>query len=177
MAIYTKTGDLGTTSLVGGTRVPKDDKRVMAYGDVDELISFLGIIRSQVDDSYEIRRIQIFLMEISAHFASDRDIAKVRPLNPSEISFLEDKIDTMTAEIPAQKAFILPGTPEVSSQCHFARTICRRAERSAVALSSDDRNYLIAMRYLNRLSDYLFTMARHICFKCGVSDDYWLPEK
>ncbi len=177
MKIYTKTGDQGTTSLVGGTRVAKNDPRVMAYGDVDELISFLGIIRSQVDDSYEIRRIQIFLMEISAHFASDHSVAKIKPLYSTEIEFLEQKIDVLTSEIPLQQAFILPREPEVSSQCHFARTICRRAERSAVAIATDDVNYSIAMKYLNRLSDYLFTMARHICFKCGVADDYWIPEK
>lgn len=175
MKLYTKTGDTGTTSLVGGKRVSKAHQRVMAYGDMDELISWLGLLRSELSDDFQLRRIQIFLMQASAHLASDHQVAKLKFLDEAEISFLESEIDRMTYAIPAQKAFVLPASPSISSQCHIARTVCRRAERMAVLIEDKSEQDLIAIRYINRLSDYLFTLARYLCHSSGQKDDYWIP--
>lgn len=172
MKIYTKTGDAGTTSLVGGTRVSKAHPRVMAYGDLDELISCLGLLRCEVQQALPLRRIQIHLMNVSAHLANDGRSVKLQPLDEAEIRFLEEEIDRMTAVLPPQKAFVLPGEPRASSLAHVARTVCRRAERSAVQIDDKTEQDEAAIRYINRLSDYLFTLAR---FLCAGHDDYWLP--
>lgn len=177
MKLYTKTGDSGTTSLVGGTRVSKAHPRVMAYGDLDELISYIGIIRCEVGSEIPLRRIQEYLMQVSAHLAADRDVAKLKPLDASEISFLEEQIDEMTNQLPQQEAFILPYKPRISSECHVARTICRRAERSAILIEEKSEQDMLSIQYINRLSDYLFTLARYLCITSGWSDDYWLPKK
>lgn len=185
MKIYTKGGDKGTTSLVGGKRVPKNHPRVEAYGDLDELISFIGIIIS--DTSIEevkdnLRKIQEDLMLISAHFASDGSSKYLKEVNEEVISFLENEIDAMTAGLPPQTAFILPGAPRVSSECHVARTICRRAERHALVIGTGgeantqvSEQLLIGQKYLNRLSDYLFTLARFLCVKNEEKEVFWLP--
>ena len=172
MKIYTKTGDAGTTSLVGGTRVSKAHPRVMTYGDLDELISCLGLLRCEVDPGLPLRRIQIHLMNVSAHLANDGRTAKLKPLDEAETAFLESEIDRMTAELPPQTAFVLPGPPRAASLAHMARTICRRAERSAVLIEDKRDQDTVAIRYINRLSDYLFTLARYLCVG---QDDYWLP--
>lgn len=172
MKIYTKTGDAGTTSLVDGTRVSKAHPRVMAYGDVDELISCLGLLRCEVQTALPLRRIQIHLMNVSAHLANDGRSVKLKPLDEAETQFLEKEIDRMTAELPPQKAFVLPGQPRASSLAHVARTVCRRAERSAVLIEGKSEQDERAIRYINRLSDYLFTLARYFC---AGHDDYWLP--
>ena len=172
MKIYTKTGDAGTTALVGGTRVSKAHPRVMAYGDLDELISCLGLLRCEVGEELPLRRIQIQLMLVSAHLANDGRSAKLQPLDERETSFLEEEIDRMTALLPPQKAFVLPGEPRASSLAHLARTVCRRAERSAVRIEDKTAQDERAVRYINRLSDYLFTLARYLC---AGHDDYWLP--
>ena len=172
MKIYTKTGDAGTTSLVGGTRVSKAHPRVMAYGDLDELISWLGLIRCEVDPELPLRRIQIHLMNVSAHLANDGRSFKLKPLDESETTFLENEIDRMTALLPPQTAFVLPGAPRAASMAHIARTVCRRAERSAVQIEEKTDQDNLAIRYVNRLSDYLFTLAR---FLCDGRDDFWLP--
>jgi len=185
MKIYTKGGDKGTTSLVGGTRVPKNHPRVEAYGDLDELISFIGIIIS--DTSLEevrnnLRKIQEDLMLISAHFASDGSSKSLKEVNEEAILFLENEIDTMTTALPPQTAFILPGTPRVSSECHVARTICRRAERHSLVIGTGgqanthvSKQLVIGQKYLNRLSDYLFTLARFLCMKNEEKEVFWLP--
>lgn len=175
MKLYTKRGDDGTTSLVGGKRVSKAHQRVMTYGDMDELISWLGLLRSEVSEDFQIRRIQIFLMQASAHLASDHQVAKLKPLNEAEISFLESEIDRMTDAIPTQKAFVLPSSPSLSSKCHIARTVCRRAERMAIRIEDKSEQDLIAIKYINRLSDYLFILARYLCYHSGHEDDYWIP--
>lgn len=172
MKIYTKTGDAGTTSLVGGTRVSKAHPRVMTYGDLDELISYLGLIRCEGDQALPLRRIQIHLMNVSAHLANDGSSAKLKPLDEGETAFLEEEIDRLTAALPPQKAFVLPGEPRAASLAHVARTVCRRAERSAVQIEPKTDQDIIALRYINRLSDYLFTLARYLC---AGHDDYWLP--
>ena len=185
MKIYTKGGDKGTTSLVGGKRVPKNHPRVEAYGDLDELISFIGIIISDTDIPQvkgDLRRIQEDLMLISAHFASDGSSKSLKEVGEESIGFLEKGIDDMTAQLPPQTAFILPGGPRVSSECHVARTICRRAERHSLVIGTggDDNEEIseqvkIGLRYLNRLSDWLFTLARFLCIKNGEKEVFWLP--
>lgn len=195
MKIYTKGGDKGSTSLVGGKRVAKNHPRVEAYGDVDELISYIGVVISDAPQGVErdiLEKIQKELMLISAHFASDGTAKKMKELSEKEILFLEKEIDRMTDEIPAQTAFILPGAPRVSSECHVARTICRRAERHAIAITgygcrpdgqSEENlgqcestdSVATGIKYLNRLSDYLFTLGRYYCHKCGGKEIFWLP--
>lgn len=176
MNIYTKTGDKGTTSLVGGTRVSKNHPRVEAYGNVDELISFIGLLKAQSaenDFGVDFRRIQSTLMLVAAHLASNNHTSAVKDLNENEIVFLEKEIDKMQAQLPLQTAFIIPGGTKASSLCHVCRTVCRRSERSAIAIENDD--YIaIDIKYLNRLSDYLFVLARFISIKSGVADDFWI---
>lgn len=176
MNIYTKTGDKGQTSLVGGARVSKDDPRVHAYGTVDELISHIGLLRA---DAYgapyfgNLRRIQSALMLVAAHLASDESGAKkLKVFEPSEIEYLEQQIDEMTSLLPEQTAFILPERPRVAAECHVARSVCRRAERLSIAIMSEPR-LEICVRYLNRLSDYLFTYGRYLSMINGISDDFW----
>lgn len=185
MKIYTKGGDKGTTSLVGGKRVPKNHPRVEAYGDLDELISFIGIIISDTENTRvkgDLRRIQEDLMLISAHFASDGSSKTLKEVQEDAVIFMENEIDRMTALLPPQTAFILPGAPRVSSECHVARTICRRAERHALAIGTGGEGNThtseqveVGMRYLNRLSDYLFTLARFLCIENKEKEEFWLP--
>ena len=178
MKIYTKGGDKGKTSLIGGTRIDKNDPRVNAYGDLDELISHLALLRA---DGFgrpyheNLRKIQECLMLISSHFAADENsIAKIKSLPKEEIEFLENHIDEMSLKLPPLKAFVLPERPRLAAECHIARTVCRRAERSATAIAfyPEFENSLI---YLNRLSDYLFVYARFITMNDGLKDDFWLP--
>ncbi len=176
MKIYTKTGDRGRTSLVGGARVRKDDPRVNAYGTADELISAIALLRAEDSGgkfSGNLRRIEANLMLVAAHIASDDFGAqKLKPFDESETEFLENQIDEITDLLPEQTAFILPGPPRPAAVCHMARSICRRAERASIFLISDKR-VEISIRYLNRLSDYLFVYARYLAFSEGVPDDFW----
>lgn len=185
MKIYTKSGDKGTTSLVGGKRVPKNHPRVEAYGDLDELISFIGIIISDTTNGKvrgDLRRIQEDLMLISAHFASDGSSKSLKEVKEEEITFLEGEIDAMTSALPPQMAFVLPGAPRVSSECHVARTICRRAERHSLVIGTGGEantqvteQLEVGLRYLNRLSDYLFTLSRFLCAESEEKEVFWLP--
>ncbi len=178
MAIYTKTGDEGTTSLVGGQRVSKACARVRAYGDIDELISVLGIIRADIPEiDSEIRKIQEVLMTASAYVASENDVKSLPTLKDENIAVLERLIDGMTSKMPPQRAFILPAGPRSASLAHFARTVCRRAERSVVALNDTSEGVSYTARYLNRLSDYLFTLGRFRCYQENVPEDFWIIEK
>lgn len=176
MKIYTKTGDKGMTGLVGGARVSKDDPRVNAYGSVDELISVLALLRAELPEgqhSSDIRRIQSALMLGAAHIAADDfGSGRLNSFNPGETEFLEQQIDEMTAILPEQTAFILPGGPKSAALCHMARSVCRRAERASIFLISEPRIEVV-IRYLNRLSDYLFVYARYLAFSEGVADDFW----
>lgn len=174
MKIYTKTGDTGSTSLCGGTRVAKNHPRVEAYGDVDELISYLGVLRCDIPYAEAaLRRIQECLMLGSAHLASDGK-RKLKNFDPEEIAILEGEIDRMTSEMPPQKAFVLPAAPRSASVCHIARTVCRRAERSSIGIEEKSDEILLTIKYLNRLSDYLFTLGRYECYKNNISEDFWL---
>ena len=192
MKIYTKTGDQGTTSLVGGKRVFKNDPRVEAYGEADELISYLGLIIAEEENpantaktALQIRkdllRIQETLMCISAFLAMPEEGTgkQLRPLEEAEIEFLETGIDTMTGQIPPQKSFIIPGGPIQAALCHVARTVCRRVERRCVDIHSTDtdleENLVKCKKYINRLSDYLFTLARYFCTMTNTPEVLWMP--
>lgn len=173
MKIYTKTGDAGMTSLVGGTRVSKAHPRVMAYGDLDELISLLGLLRCETSgQDLPLRRIQIQLMNASAILADDGRTAKLKPFDEAETAFIETEIDRLSGLLPPQTAFILPGEPHAAALAHVARTVCRRAERSAVQIEQRSDQDQAALRYINRLSDYLFALARYLS---DGHDDNWLP--
>jgi cob(I)alamin adenosyltransferase len=164
--IYTRTGDHGQTSLFGGARVAKHDPRIEAYGTVDELSSFLGACTG-IDPL-----IQSDLFEIGAHLASP-GTSRFPGVDPSRIESLEKAIDAMESELTPLTTFILPGGSPAAAQLHIARTVCRRAERRVTALEDEAEATRSTVRYLNRLSDYLFVAARYANLKAGVSDVPW----
>ena len=180
MKIYTKTGDEGLTSLIGGTRVPKYDLRIESYGTVDELNSYIGLIRDHdidTDQKDNLKEIQDRLFTIGAALASDPEKSKMKipDLHLSDITFLESQIDEMNLVLPELKHFILPGGSPVVSICHVSRCVCRRAERISVHLKEEsfvDEKVII---YLNRLSDYLFVLARKLCHDSNISENQWFP--
>jgi len=180
MKIYTKTGDRGETGLFGGTRVSKSSARVAAYGDVDELSSVLGIAHAHEPDAEvraQLQRVQTELFALGAELASspEKDIdLGLALLGETEITRFEHEIDTLERELPALKNFVLPGGSAQAAYLHLARTTCRRAERNAVALSAVEPLRSEILRYLNRLSDWLFVMARHANFRAKVDDIPWL---
>ena len=164
MKIYTKTGDKGETSLIGGVRVSKTDTRIEAYGTVDELNSFIGVIRDTADDKQAeetLLRIQNILFTIGSELASaPGNKMKLPEVEVSDIEQLESAMDSMNEVLPELRNFILPGGDIAASHCHVARCVCRRAERRVVALAQVAEIDEKIVRYLNRLSDYLFTLAR-----------------
>lgn len=168
MKIYTRGGDRGETSLFGGTRVPKSDARIEAYGTVDELSSFLG----SVTGLDEIPKIQSDLFEIGAHLASP-GTSRFAGVEASRIEDLERAIDAMERELTPLTTFILPGGSAAAAQLHIARTVCRRAERRVVALEDGSPATQSTIAYLNRLSDYLFVAARVANHRAGVADVPW----
>ena len=180
MKIYTKTGDKGYTSLIGGTRVPKYALRIEAYGTVDELNSYIGLIRDQnipESDKSVLKEIQDRLFTIGSVLASDPEKSKMKipDLHDEDIIVLENEMDKMNEFLPTLKHFVLPGGNQIASFCHIARCICRRAERNTVHLAEDspmDENVLI---YLNRLSDYLFTLSRKVIFDNKNEENKWFP--
>ncbi len=180
MKIYTKTGDKGLTSLIGGTRVPKHHLRIESYGTVDELNSYIGMIRDQdisEDQKNILKEIQDRLFTIGSALASDPEKSKMKipDLHLQDIELLEQKMDEMNEKLPELKHFILPGGNTVVSFCHIARCICRRAERITVHLAEEsfvDEKVII---YLNRLSDYLFVLARQLCLDNGCTENEWFP--
>ena len=180
--IYTKTGDKGSTSLIGGTKVPKSDIRIDTYGTVDELNSWIGNINDQLNDGafkLELKEIQDRLFTIGSALATDGEKEpkmKLPDLHDSDIRFLENRIDEMTAVLPPMKSFILPGGHPVVSSIHSVRCVCRRAERLAVNMQQhelfiDEK----IIQYLNRLSDYLFMLARYVAHKLNVEEVPWQP--
>jgi cob(I)alamin adenosyltransferase len=172
MKIYTKTGDKGTTALFGGERVPKSDARVDAYGTVDELNSYLGLLRDLSKESLLIE-IQDRLFTVGAILATVSDKVKVPRLSDDDVLVLEKAIDKMEESLEPMKHFILPGGHETVSFCHIARTVCRRAERLVVALESADP---LVIKYLNRLSDYLFVLSRYLSKKLRAEEIPWVPK-
>ena len=179
--IYTKTGDKGETSLFGGKRLPKSHIRIESYGTVDELNSYIGLIRDVIEND-EIRsvlkEVQDRLFTIGANLASDPDKNMTTPdIVESDVEMLEKEIDRMNENIPPLKTFILPGGHQYVSFCHLARCVCRRAERLVVALNMDDEVEPIIIHYLNRLSDYLFVLSRQLAHDLGVEEIPWHPRK
>ena len=178
--IYTKTGDLGETSLLGGTRVLKSHKQVDAYGTIDELNSYIGLIRDhQIDSHYRqiLLKVQQNLFVAEAWVAADDDHPhdNLPGLNEESIFQLEAEIDEMNKSLPELAHFILPGGNTTVSFCHVARTVCRRAERSVISLLPAGQNHEIVIKYLNRLSDYLFVLARKVAKDAGVEETSWIP--
>lgn len=178
--IYTKTGDKGETALFGGRRVPKSDLRVDAYGTVDELNSFVGLLRDSTENQH-VREIlaqtQHRLFTLGAHLASDPAKHPPTPdLLPADITLLEQEMDAMDQELPPLKHFILPGGHTTVSVCHLCRTVCRRTERLTVALQrSGEPVDALALQYLNRLSDYFFMLARYLAKELGAEEVAWKP--
>jgi len=180
--VYTKTGDKGTTGLIGGTRVPKHHLRLEAYGTVDELNSYIGVIRSHKieERSMEVLNvIQNKLFLIGSRLATDdskSDLKEKLIITEDDILLLEKEMDRMDEELPELNNFVLPGGSVVNGFCHIARTVCRRAERRANQLSADiDINPLL-LKYLNRLSDYLFVLSRKVLLDVGASEIKWKPD-
>lgn len=177
--IYTKTGDTGQTSLIGGTRVPKFHNRIEAYGTLDELNSFVGLIRDQQIDNH----LQQILIEIQDRIftcetmlAIDPEKAPLRKLpeiDESDIVLLEKEIDRMNEELPPLSNFILPGGHQAVSFCHVARTVCRRAERATLRLSQQSVVNPLIIKYLNRLSDYLFVLSRKLSKDFNAVETRW----
>ncbi|KQR67441.1 cob(I)yrinic acid a,c-diamide adenosyltransferase [Pedobacter sp. Leaf176] len=180
MKIYTKTGDKGQTSLIGGTRVPKHHLRIETYGTVDELNSYIGLIRCQdiqIHHQALLKEIQDRLFTIGASLAADPEKSqmKIPDLNDSDIVLLEKEMDTMNEVLPPLKHFVLPGGNTVVSYCHLARCVCRRAERLAVALTENSFVDERTVVYLNRLSDYLFVLARKLNADFKAEESIWIP--
>lgn len=180
MKIYTKTGDKGETSLIGGTKVPKYHLRIEAYGTTDELNSYIGLIMCQSIENHHqqmLKEIQDRLFTIGSSLASDpeRSKMKIPDLLTADILLLETEIDKMNENLPELKHFILPGGNTTVSFCHLARCVCRRAERMVVHLASesfvDDKIPI----YLNRLSDYLFVLARKLNADANTAENIWIP--
>jgi cob(I)alamin adenosyltransferase len=181
MPIYTRTGDQGTTGLLGGGRVPKDHPRVSAYGDVDELNAAIGVARSTAPVDLAdplLETVQRDLFALGGHLATP-DPAKVAKaleratLSETRIEEFERAIDAADAELPALRAFVLPGGTPKASALHLARTVCRRAERSVIRLGHESQVPPFFIVYLNRLSDLLFTLARLANHRAGVGDVTW----
>lgn len=189
MKVYTKTGDKGTTALFGGTRVPKHHIRIDSYGTVDELNSFIGLIRDQEIDprSKEILiHIQNKLFTVGAVLATDpekmtlksgKDRLNIPRIDQEDITLLETEMDTMDSSLPPMTHFVLPGGHTTVSYCHVARTVCRRAERLASALNDLDPFDSHTLTYLNRLSDYLFVLARKLSQDLQADEVKWIPKK
>ncbi|TAF43760.1 MAG: cob(I)yrinic acid a,c-diamide adenosyltransferase [Sphingobacteriales bacterium] len=180
MKIYTKTGDKGLTSLIGGTRVPKSHIRIEAYGTVDELNAYIGLVRDQVVGQNEIqvlKEIQDRLFTIGAVLAADYEKTKQKlpDLLNSDIELLEKEIDTINQYLPPLKHFILPGGHVLIAHCHIARCVCRRAERAVVYLAQQNFVDDKVIVYLNRLSDYLFILSRKVAFDLKVPENIWVP--
>jgi cob(I)alamin adenosyltransferase len=182
MKIYTKVGDGGMTGLFGGPRVPKDDLRVAAYGDVDELNSVLGLVRADVTGEIDtlVSRVQSELFTLGAQLATphvEEAPKGVPTINEADIERMEHEIDRFDTELEPLKAFILPAGTRGASTLHLARTVCRRAERAVVTLSHHEPVPPLSIKYLNRLSDWLFTLARLANHRAGVPEAKWEPNK
>jgi cob(I)alamin adenosyltransferase len=181
MKIYTKTGDQGTTALFGGKRVSKADLRIDTYGTIDELNSWIGLLRDQEINSGRkdfLINIQDRLFTIGSILATEPGNTKVRipHLVSDDITALEKSIDQMDSELPTMKSFILPGGHQSVSFCHLCRTVCRRSERLVIALNSQEPVDAFVIQYMNRLSDYLFVLSRKMALELNIDDTPWKPK-
>lgn len=189
MKIYTKTGDKGTTSLFGGTRVPKHHIRIESYGTVDELNAHIGLVKDQDVDNHTrevLNRLQDRLFTLGAILATDPEKAilksgkerlNIPKITEKDIELLEKEMDSMNEELPEMTHFVLPGGHPSVSVCHIARCVCRRAERLATALYELSPFDELVLQYLNRLSDYLFVLARKLSKDLHANEVKWIPEK
>ena len=189
MKIYTKTGDAGTTSLFGGTRVPKHHIRIESYGTVDELNSYIGLIRDQeIDEGYKevLMKVQDKLFTVGAILATDPEKAVLKSgkerlnipkISEADINLLESEIDKMNNALPPMTHFVLPGGHTTVSYCHITRCVCRRAERLTTFLNEESPVDPAVLKYLNRLSDYLFVLARKLSSDLKADEVKWIPEK
>jgi cob(I)alamin adenosyltransferase len=180
--IYTKTGDLGQTSLLGGTRVSKSHERVEAYGTIDELNAYIGLIRDHsLDERYRelLLSVQENLFVAEAWVAADPALPppQLPLIGEDQVKVLEDSIDRMNLELPELKNFILPGGHPLVSFCHLARTVCRRAERTVIGLTVKGARDEMVIKYLNRLSDYLFVLARKLGKDLGAQETPWITKE
>lgn len=180
--IYTKTGDSGKTSLIGGTKVPKSDLRIETYGTVDELNSYLGLVADQITDAESkavLKEVQDRLFTIGSSLACDPEkepAMKLPDLKEEDITYLEKQMDKMNEQLPAMKNFILAGGHVAISTTHVARTVCRRAERLCVNMQQHELFIdPLVIKYLNRLSDYLFVLARYLGHLLNVPEVSWKP--
>ncbi len=189
MKVYTKTGDKGTTALFGGTRVAKDHIRIESYGTVDELNSWIGLIRDQqIKGTYKsiLMEIQDRLFTAGAILATPPDKETLKNGKPrlaipliaeTDIELLENEIDKMETDLPPMTHFVLPGGHSTVSYCHIARCVCRRAERLSVHLGHEEPIDPLVVKYLNRLSDYLFVLARKLSADLQAEEVKWIPRK
>ena len=180
--IYTKTGDDGTSGLIGGTRVEKFDQRLEAYGTVDELNSWIGLILSgEPEDQIQavLKLVQNKLFDIGSHLATDfkKTNSNLPACTEEDIRTLEEEIDRMQSELPDLKNFILPGGSALSSYAHLARTVCRRSERRINQINTNENVQKNVLVFINRLSDYLFVLARYINYKSGIGETIWNRSK
>lgn len=180
MKIYTKTGDKGRTSLIGGTIVPKSNERLEAYGTVDELIAWVGVLRDHnLDKAYQevLIEIQDRLMTLSSLLAADspESYEGLPKLFPADITFLERQIDQLEEGLPPMRSFVLPGGNLIVSHCHVARTVCRRAERIIHKMTEEYPVNGLVLQYMNRLSDYFFMLSRRLSFDLQVDEIKWQP--
>ena len=173
--IYTRTGDKGDTGMADGSRIQKDSVLIHTLGDIDELNSVLGLLINKVEDTAivnAIRQVQNDLFDLGAELSASIDVLSI-----DHTDWLENEMDTMNESLPALKEFILPGGGETAALCHFARSVCRRAERSLVALNHERALRPELLAYLNRLSDYLFVLARVLTKKSGDTEVYWQSKR
>ena len=178
MKIYTKTGDKGFTSLIGGTRVPKSSLRIECYGTVDELNSHIGLVRDQDINATRrplLKEIQDRLFTIGSSLAADPEKSKMKlpDLHDADVTLLEDEMDRLNVDLPELRAFILPGGHPAVSHAHVARCVCRRAERLAIHLGEESFVAELVVVYLNRLSDFLFVLSRTMAHELGVEEVTW----
>lgn len=179
MKIYTKTGDNGETGLIGGTRVSKSDVRIEAYGTVDELNSYIGLLMCYKALELQKNTLEIVqnkLFVIGSYLATDTNVTKLSNksiITENDIVKIEVEIDNMNAELPDLRAFILPGGSIEGSFCHICRTISRRAERRIIDAKTTHNIDIQIVKYINRLSDYFFTLARYVSLKIGVKENLW----
>ncbi len=176
MKIYTKTGDKGQTSLLSGERVSKHHNRIEAYGTVDELNSFTGLLKSEIDNSGLVDILTIIqnkLYNLGSVLAVEGKISfQILEIKTEDVEFLEKEIDMMNDNLPALKSFILPGGSKIVSLTHVCRTICRRAERMVIKIDDNNKNEII-IQYLNRLSDYFFVLSRKLTKDTDTKENTW----
>jgi len=180
MKIYTRTGDDGTTSLAGGHRVSKHHERIDAYGTIDELISWIGLLKGLPVNSERspiLYSIQDKLMHSAAILSTGpgADISRIVPPDREDIIILEEEIDRMEEQLPVLSSFVIPGGNNAISYTHISRCVCRRAERLVISLPDKKENDAAVARYLNRLSDYLFMLARLTADESGIEQSKWIP--